>query len=103
MDIRLADFAGPFLTSATRAQMVCTEIFARWDNESVTLDFSDTRTITPSFANTLMLNMLHLVPLDEVRDRVHFVGMAPHVEQAIARAIERHESLGLGLSAYMTA
>jgi hypothetical protein len=103
MKIHLSEFASPFLTTASTAEAVCAEIFAHWDTDSVTLDFSDTRTITPSFANTLVMNLLHRVSLDELHSRVCFAGTSAHIDHAIDRAIQRHLRLGIALSAYMPA
>jgi len=103
MEIRVAQFASPYLTSATRAEELCSSILARWNTEPVYLDFSDVRTTSPSFANTLLLNLLHRVSVEELRERVKFAGMSSHVEKAIERAIERHEKLGIELTAYVPA
>jgi 2-keto-3-deoxy-L-rhamnonate aldolase RhmA len=103
MKISLSDFASPFLTSASAAESVCAEIFAHWDFAPVTLDFSHTRTITPSFANTLMMNLLHRVPPEDLNSRVRFEGTSAHIDQAIDRAIQRHSRLGISLSDYMPA
>lgn len=101
MEVLVTQFASPYLTSATRAEELCTSIFSRWDSEPVTLDFSDVRTISPSFSNTLLLNLLHRVSVEELHDRVQFVGISPHVQKAIERAIERHEKNGIELTAYV--
>jgi len=103
MQISVTQFASPYLTSATRAEELCTSILARWDRETVYLEFSDVRTISPSFANTLLLNLLHRVTVEELRERVQFAGMSSHVEKVIERAIERHEKLGIELTAYVPA
>jgi|GEM_PF-2122547 len=103
MKIRLSEFASPFLTSPTRAQQVCAEIFAHWDIEAVSLDFSNICMITPSFANTLVMNMLHIVSIDELRERVCFENTTPHIDQAINRAFTRRLELGIELTAYMPA
>jgi len=102
MDIRLAEIVSPYLTRAARAEELCVQIFERWTTEPVALDFSAVQTISPSFANTLIMNFLHRVSVEDLRERVRFVSMSDHVRQAIERAIFRHESLGIELSAYVS-
>jgi hypothetical protein len=103
MELRLTDFASPFLTSAARAEQVCAEVFAHWDAEAVTLDFANVRPMTPSFANTLVMNLLHRVSLDEMKARVRFENTSPHIDAVLDRAITRHLKLGIELTAYISA
>lgn len=103
MELRLTDSASPFLTSAARAEQVCAEVFAHWDAEAVTLDFANVRTMTPSFANTLVMNLLHRVSLAEMKARVRFENTSPHIDAVLDRAITRRLKLGIELTAYISA
>ena len=103
MHTLVTQIAGQHLTRASAAERLCELVFANWESEVVVLDFSDVRTFSPSFANTFLLNLLHRLPADELRERVQFVGLSAHIQQAIERAIDRHEKLGMELTAYLPA
>lgn len=101
MRIRLSEEVGPFLTRASRAEVLCVSIIRAWKTEPVVLDFAGVKQISPSFANALFFNLLHQRSLAEVESLVSFENAEPYVADKIEKAISRKLNGNVELTAYL--
>lgn len=100
MQIVVRDHLSPFLTSATRAEELALEILRTWNVEHIVLDFADVVQMSPSFANTFLLNLLHYASEEELKCRVSFQNVPPFVQRELDRAVDR-KARGAKLTAYV--
>jgi hypothetical protein len=63
----------------------------------IEIDLRDVSRMTPSFANTLVMRLLAVLPKADLRTRCVFVDPPAHVAAALRLAVERYES-GIRLS-----
>ena len=86
------------LNSATNAERCAEQVAAQLRaGFDVSLDLSQVERMTPSFANTLIMRLLHEFPLSFLREHVQFHAPAAHVAEMLRRSVERFES-GVRLS-----
>lgn len=63
----------------------------------VEIDLRDVSRMTPSFANTLVMRLLAVLPKADLRTRCVFLDPPAHVAAALRTAVERYEA-GIRLS-----
>ncbi len=98
MKVALAETCGTFLTRPQPALRLAEQIVRRWNDEPVVLDFADVLQMTPSFANALVLTLLH-VDSTAFRSKLAIENAAPHLQSAWDRAVARKQR-GIELTAY---
>ena len=87
------------MNSATSAEVEAAQVLAALKNPEMTveIDLSGVQRMTPSFANTFVMRLLHEHTRDALRARCRFVSPASHVAAALQTAVSRYES-GIRLS-----
>ena len=70
-------------------------------SDTLEIDLSRVDRMTPSFANALVMTLLHAVSREIIRERVRFVNAQPIVIAAINSSIRRFDS-GIRLSTQLT-
>ena len=91
-------FPQPVLNSASMAEECRAEVAALLQSAApVTLALATVDRITPSFANTFMMQLLDQFGEEYLRQNLIFEPASPWVTEALARSVKRHRS-GIRLS-----
>lgn len=86
------------LTSAAKGQELAVAIVACiHGGETVTLDFENVEVMTPSFANSFVMTLLHELPLEAVRSQCVMINRADWIVNTINVAALRYQR-GIRLS-----
>jgi hypothetical protein len=78
-------------------RLACAIVETLRSDQCVYLDLANVESMTPSYANTLVMTVLHAMDTNELPSRIQLKNLCEPVSHAIQRAVQRYQS-GIRLS-----